>query len=96
MADNDGQRALRTLLRDVFSWSAAAAAYYLILRVFFYAQIKSTDHDIMFTWKQLWLNITTFLPQATLQIFNLWDVYGSKAPAISVIVLILGTPISNS
>jgi hypothetical protein len=85
--NNDWPLTKKTWYRDLLLWILAAAVYYLTLKIFFYAQIKLSGHEITFTCKQIVLNLTSFLPQALGQIFNLWDVYFSKTLGILIGIL---------
>ena len=85
---DDWQVLKRILFRDVLLWAVAAVIYYCISKLFFYAQIRSTGHEITFTWKTIFLSIMTFLSQGVPQVFNLWNVYYSKALGFFMIGLI--------
>jgi len=78
----------RIWIRDILLWGISAGVYYCTLRLFFYGSMKSTGHEIAFTWKQVLFNITMFLPQAMPQIFNLWNVYFSKTLGISLTIFV--------
>jgi len=75
-------------LRDFMLWVLVAGSYYLILRGLFYAQIKSSGHEISFSFKQLVGFALAFIPQATPQIFNFWNVYWSAILGASILLFI--------
>ncbi len=74
----------RAQVKFIVIWILAAALFYLTLKLFFWARIKSTSHDVFFGWPLVFNHLRTLLPQGLPQIISLWNIYGSKPIGLAI------------
>jgi len=75
-------------MSDMLIWIFAGLIHYFTLKVFLSKQLKLSGHEILFTAKQTWLNIVTFLPQGVPHSFNLWNIFYSQELGIFLAFLV--------